>query len=91
MSLCVVKVQEGQARIDCLGSYWVLHSPGDTFINVTENILICSTAVSLYDVLKHSIRKTLPDQLESPARNKAPFTRNQRRPVPSVAEPACMK
>lgn len=53
----------------------LLQSLSSTFIIVTENILICSTAVSLYDVLKHSIRKIGLDQLVSPAHNNAPFTR----------------
>lgn len=54
----------------------LLPSPRSTFVNVTENVLICNTAVSLYDVLKPSIRKKIGlDQLASPAYNNASFTR----------------
>lgn len=80
---CVLYVRVCGVEVSMLGRWErkeafgnrLLQSLSSTFIIVTENILICSTAVSLYDVLKHSIRKIGLDQLVSPAHNNAPFTR----------------
>lgn len=53
----------------------LLSNPSSTFVNVTAKGLICSTAVSLYDVLKCSIRNIGPDQLVSTtAHDNGPFT-----------------
>lgn len=62
----------------CVGSgnsTGLLSNPSSTFVNVTAKGLICTTAVSLYDVLKCSIRNIGPDQLVSTtAHDNGPFT-----------------
>lgn len=67
--------EEERGSVVTVNSTGLLSNPSSTFVNVTAKGLICSTAVSLYDVLKCSIRNIGPDQLVSTtAHDNGPFT-----------------
>lgn len=78
--------EEERGSVVTVNSTGLLSNPSSTFVNVTAKGLICSTAVSLYNVSKWSIRNIRPDQLVfTTAFNNGPLTELAR-----CNQPACL-